>query len=641
VSSLLEIGLTNAVLATILAVAVLLLGLVVRRRPALLHAFWLIVLLKFITPPLWHVPMFTRPTLAVNSAPTEVSFTPAEAEPIDDFTEALPVPPTPIDDLALNLQPSSQENDEPSWLTTAETGDPVVAPGESIPEVAVSTEWSLAEWLSYGAETLLVVWSMGTLSWLGFVLFRLVRFQRLLRHAIPAPEELQERANYLAMRLGLSRSPVVWLAPGTVSPMLWAIGWRPRLILPERLVDRLKWSRLDTLLLHELAHVRRRDHWVRWLELVVTGLYWWHPVVWWARRELREAEEHCCDAWVVWALPQATRSYALALVETVDFLADARPVLPLAASGFGYVNDLKRRLTMIMSGRTPRALTWAGCLTVLGLGAALIAVQPTWADDEEKPRARGGDERGESEKRGPRAEEPGRGPREGERGREDLERARNEVREMADQVRRMQRQLQQAEERLRDASQRLERLAGGREAPPAGGGRGGAGGGARGPGGGGPGTPALPGFPGAPAGGGGGPGYPGGAGGGGGPGYPGAPGGGAGGPGGLPGGLRFGAGGGMAGPGGGFGRGGDADTNRRLDDLERKIDTLIREFERMRGERREGPRESPPPVRRGERDRETEGGARFTPPRPGTPTPPTPPTPPRREGDVPRVPARP
>jgi beta-lactamase regulating signal transducer with metallopeptidase domain len=619
VTSLLEVGLTNAVLATVLAIAVLLIGLVIRRRPALLHALWLVVLIKLLTPPLWSVPVLKRPALAVSSATLVGSIAPQEPEAVDDFIEGLPVPPTPIDDLAMNFPPSSQESDEPSLSTTAEAGNPVVAPGESISEVAGSTEWSLAECLSYASETLLALWSIGTLSWLGFVLFRVILFQRLLRHARPAPEDLQERAEYLAKRLGLPRSPAVWLAPGTVSPMLWALGWRPRLILPERLVDRLTWSRLDTLLLHELAHVRRRDHWVRWLELVVTGLYWWHPVVWWARRELREAEEHCCDAWVVWALPQATRSYALALVETVDFLADARPGLPLVASGFGHVNDLKRRLTMIMSGQTPRALTWAGCLTVLGLGAALIAIQPTWADDEEKPRARGGEERRDPEKRGPRAEEPGRGPREGERGREELERARNEVREMAEQVRRMQRQLQEAEERLRDASQRLERMAGGRETPPAGGGRGGPGGGPRGPGVNVPGTPAPPGFPGGPGAGG------------------------PGGPGGLPGAPGFGprGGGGMAGFGGGFGRGGDGDTNRRLDDLERKIDQLIREFERMRGDRREGPRESPPPVRRVERDREPEGGARGDPPRAGYPTPPTPPTPPRREGDTPRIPARP
>ena len=106
-----------------------------------------------------------------------------------------------------------------------------------------------------------------------------------------------------------------------VSPMLWSFGPTRRLLLPAELLARLTANQQSTLLAHELAHLRRRDHWVRYLELAVVCLYWWCPLVWWARRQLHEAEEECCDAWVVWALPHLTRDYALALVETLDFFA--------------------------------------------------------------------------------------------------------------------------------------------------------------------------------------------------------------------------------------------------------------------------------------------------------------------------------
>src|SRR5205823_5460117 len=125
------------------------------------------------------------------------------------------------------------------------------------------------------------------------------------------------------------------------------------------------------------AHLRRRDHWVRRLELVVLGFYWWHPVAWWACRRLRDAEEQCCDAWVVWALPAAGPAYASALVETVAFLSLARPVRPLAASGAGHVQTLKRRLTMILRGTPPRALSVTGFLAVLALGAFVLPLLPT------------------------------------------------------------------------------------------------------------------------------------------------------------------------------------------------------------------------------------------------------------------------
>ena len=85
------------------------------------------------------------------------------------------------------------------------------------------------------------------------------------------------------------------------------------------------------LLTHELAHLKRKDHWVRWLDLAVAGLYWWNPVVWWARRAMREAEEQCCDAWAVGAMPRGARTYAAALMAALDFISGA-PTAEVAAA---------------------------------------------------------------------------------------------------------------------------------------------------------------------------------------------------------------------------------------------------------------------------------------------------------------------
>src|SRR5439155_14590304 len=155
--------------------------------------------------------------------------------------------------------------------------------------------------------------------------------------------ELQQEAIRLARLFGLEESPGVWLVPGVVSPLLWAVAGYPRLMLPASLLKRLDGVQQATLLAHELAHYRRRDHWVRLVEFLALGLYWWCPVVWWARRELREAEEECCDAWVVWALPEASKAYANALVETLDFLSGSPAALPPVASGLGHLNLLRRR----------------------------------------------------------------------------------------------------------------------------------------------------------------------------------------------------------------------------------------------------------------------------------------------------------
>ena len=140
--------------------------------------------------------------------------------------------------------------------------------------------------------------------------------------------------------------------------MLWTLGGRARLLVPAELWPDLSESQQTALIAHELAHLKRKDHWIRWLDLAVTGLYWWHPVVWWARRGLREAEEQCCDAWAVWATPRGSRSYAAALLAALEFVSGA-PTAGVAAaaaviSGRGHVSFLKRRMRMIVQARTPK-----------------------------------------------------------------------------------------------------------------------------------------------------------------------------------------------------------------------------------------------------------------------------------------------
>jgi bla regulator protein BlaR1 len=370
VDTLLRVGLSNAVAACGLAAVAAAVGYFCR-RPAVRHALWLLVLLKFVTPPLIDVPVW-------HAAPAEDPAAVAEA----------PAPP----EIAVVVRPAEEEGPAPfaAEEPAAPQEEPAVAlddaepasppPGE--PRAEPATAPALA-WRPLVAAA----WLAGSALWLAVAGLRARRFASLLRYAKPAPAWLQREAGDVAVRLGLKAAPALWLVPGRVSPMLWAPGWTARLLLPAGLLDRLDGAGRRTLLAHELAHLRRGDHRVRLFELLVTSLFWWHPIVWLARRELREAEEQCCDAWVLFALPESAKPYALALVETVDFLSEAPPALPALASGVGHVHDLRRRVTMIMQGTTPRALTWGGVLGLLGLGTFLLPVAPSWAQEGQPSRS--------------------------------------------------------------------------------------------------------------------------------------------------------------------------------------------------------------------------------------------------------------
>jgi bla regulator protein blaR1 len=368
-NSLLEVALSNAVVATVLAIAAAAFGRIAR-RPAVAHLLWILVLLKLVTPPFVGVPVplpdatdfrLTANTASEANAPIALAWPGAESEsalPLDLDTAA---GEAPIQD-----QPGRAAAPVAEFSFTE---DPGSAP---TPLVAAATEWLSALWL----PVLVSAWAAGAAVCLVVAGRRILRFHRLLRYGRPASPKVCERVARLATRLGLARAPDVLMVPGCISPLVWAVAGRARIVLPQRLLERLSPEQQETLLAHELAHICRYDHWVRWLELVVGSVFWWHPVVWWARRQLQSLEEECCDAWVVWALPQAARDYARALVETVDFLSGAKPALPPVASGLGYVHHLKRRLTMIVREPLYHRLSLPAAVAVILLGMLILPAGP-------------------------------------------------------------------------------------------------------------------------------------------------------------------------------------------------------------------------------------------------------------------------
>ena len=152
------------------------------------------------------------------------------------------------------------------------------------------------------------------------------------------------------------------------------------MILPAGLFDRLSPDAQETILAHELAHVRRKDHRVRLLELAVTTLFWWHPVVWLACSQLRMLEEECCDSRVIEIVPGKARVYAATLVDTLDFLSE-RPNVPVPLpTAAGSAATLSRRIRMLTQRRTHRlsigSLLLVASITALPLAIALAADPP-------------------------------------------------------------------------------------------------------------------------------------------------------------------------------------------------------------------------------------------------------------------------
>ncbi|QEH35804.1 Regulatory protein BlaR1 [Aquisphaera giovannonii] len=348
--ALLRALLANAILVTLLAPAVLVVDMVVR-RPALTHAIWVLLLLKLLLPPLstdWLAPRLSPRWPGVDSSPG------GRGVPRHPDETASPAP-------GAGGQASGAAEEEARAYPRAVR-----------PAILSAAQWAPDRWPTIVAAA----WGAISAAWLAIVLARLAGASARLKDARQAPQPLQERARQLAEKLGIrpDQAPGIRLIPGAVSPLLWAAGGRPRILIPSDFWGLLDEPKQDALLVHELAHFRRRDHLVRLLELAVTTLYWWCPAVWWARRELHDAEEHCCDAWVLWALPGSSRAYSAALLDAVDFLSESGP-LPAGASGLGEVGRIRSRLAAIMRGGTPRVLSRLGVGAMACVAAAVIPLR--------------------------------------------------------------------------------------------------------------------------------------------------------------------------------------------------------------------------------------------------------------------------
>ena len=240
---------------------------------------------------------------------------------------------------------------------------------------------------------LAILWLVGTAGLLAWTAVRVIRFRRTLARVLrPAPAWLQRQAAEIGRDLGLSRIPELHVAAARVTPMVWWAGGRVRVLIPALLLTGMGSGELRAILAHELAHVRRRDHLVRWLEWLACTVFWWNPVAWWARQRLQIAEEACCDQLAVAAGGSCRKTYANALLRVVASTSEPpgfRPLLPAsAAGGAGRTRPLERRIRMIVSTDTrppaPRWLRTTGRLALLcALPLGLIYCDWATAVDEE------------------------------------------------------------------------------------------------------------------------------------------------------------------------------------------------------------------------------------------------------------------
>jgi bla regulator protein BlaR1 len=200
----------------------------------------------------------------------------------------------------------------------------------------------------------LVVWLCGCCSVLWSWWVRCRRLHAALRTGIPLHLD------------GPISIPVV-STPALLEPGVFGI-FRPVLLLPEGITERLTEPQLQAILAHELCHVRRRDNLASAVHMVVEAIFWFHPLVWWLGARLVEEREQACDEEVL-RLGNEPQVYAEGILKVCEFYLRSPLVCVSGVTGA----NLKRRIEGIMTHRVARQLDFGRKMLLTAIGIAAVA----------------------------------------------------------------------------------------------------------------------------------------------------------------------------------------------------------------------------------------------------------------------------
>lgn len=342
----------------ILALAFALSAVLARRSAALRHGVWTLAVAAILALPVANA--FAPPLAAplpfagipsVVKAPARVVPSPFASAPV-----ARPVP----DVTAMTTEPAR------------------TATGLQIP-----IDWPLVA---------LFAWLAGAVAVLAFFAAGRIALARLARQSRPFAEPAwQAMAADVAAHLNV-RQPLRFLvADMASSPMTWGV-LRPTILLPAGAVD---WSAAQrrSFLVHELAHVARRDCAIQEAAHIACALYWFHPGVWFAAHRLRVEREPACDDLVL-ASGASPEAYARQLLDVVRAGRVPRGALSLSGAAMAAPSQLETRVRALLDGTRDRggigrARALLAGMTALALLLPLAAIVPSTsrANERSEPQA--------------------------------------------------------------------------------------------------------------------------------------------------------------------------------------------------------------------------------------------------------------
>lgn len=352
-----------------------------RSSSATRHLVWtvaaaglLVLPLLSLSLPRWSIPVPVR-LAPLAPAPPTPAVPPTAAVP--PARAATPIPPAPA-------RPAVRASAAPEAERSPRAADPAAEraerasaadPGRAGAEVAArpATAGAAIQPGAGGPPALLVAWLLGAVAVLAGLAVHVLRVRRLEKAAHPIRDgRVLGAARRAVERIGAVRRVRLLESAAEAMPMTWGVR-RPVLLLPAGAGE---WpeERLEAVLLHELAHVQRRDHLWQYVAELACALHWFNPAAWLVARRLRVEREHACDDAAL-AAGSVASTYAAQLLEVARSLR-VRRATSLAAMAMARPSHLTGRLLAVLDERRSRSRPTPGrrAATLLVGAGVIVAV---------------------------------------------------------------------------------------------------------------------------------------------------------------------------------------------------------------------------------------------------------------------------
>ncbi|XZE21218.1 M56 family metallopeptidase [Pirellulaceae bacterium SH449] len=342
-------------------------------RPHLVHAVWLIVLLKCVTPPIVSSPLspFSWARAAIHE--------PKETKELHSVA-------------ASSVQPDSgaQRSQLNDSIVSVDLGSELSSTTAFLSINDQNYAWpsfhAIADWASI-IQFLLLIWLSTASIVLAVFVGRFLTFLMWVKRTRLGGRKHQgvmlrmdRLSREVATKLGMRRLVRIEVVDALIGPAIVGI-FRPTILLPKVIVDKISDKNLGTLIAHELVHFRRGDLWCSALQTLSLCVYWFHPLIWIASSIMNSEAEKCCDEETIGSLKCDPVEYARCLIDVLEckHTLRAAPLLP----GVRPLDITTKRLERIMrlqQGCYSRCPGWVRGILVLGAlivlpGAALAMAQ--------------------------------------------------------------------------------------------------------------------------------------------------------------------------------------------------------------------------------------------------------------------------